>query len=1339
LTRVLFVSKPIAPPWHDGSKNLVRDVASHLVEARATVMATPGAEPIGPRVTMDPVYRDAGRFAPGLVANARVLDRLVRGDPHDAWHFVFAPNPASSTAGRVARAARRLRGWRGAVIQTVASAPRSFDWARHLLFGDTVVALSEWTRARLVRGGADPARVVVIPPCARAPAEPSEDARRAARAALGLGPAPLLLYPGDYEVSRGADTVARAVASIARAVPEARVVFACRPKTPRAGAARAAVEATLREANVASYTHHAGELADLAPLLAASSAVLFPVDDLYGKVDLPLVLLEALALGVPLVLARGGPLEAIDAARFVDAGDAEALAREAIALLRGGADRAALVRAGREAHRRAYAPDVVAARYEELYLGRPRAAASFAPPPASTPGKSPSTTMSTSDGVSPPPEKPTSHDPKEPAASPAAHDPKEPAASHDGPVASAPPARATTASDVRAAFLGFFRRKGHEVVPSAPLVPANDPTLMFSNAGMVQFKDVFTGKEERPYSRATSSQKCIRISGKHNDLENVGVTARHHTFFEMLGNFSFGDYFKEDAIAYAWELLTKVFGLPEDHLVITVFGGEQGIAADDEARAIWRKVTGFPDAKIIGMGMKDNFWQMGDAGPCGPCSEIHYFQGGGAPDLGLFDREPGPDGRGWMEIWNLVFMQFDRSIDGGAPRLDPLPAPCVDTGAGLERVASVLQGKVSNYETDLLRALVDKASEISGKTYRASAGDDDVSMRVIADHARTTAFLIAEGVFPDRAGREYVLRRVMRRAIRHGHRLGISQPFLHEVALEVVRLMGDHYPELVARKGLIASTAEQEEVRFRQTIDRGLKILDEEIGELRRGGHATISGDTAFKLYDTYGFPLDLTEVIAKERDLDVDTAGYERALDEQRARSEGSKVGEAAVLGVWRDVAARVKDGVRFVGYEREEAEGAALAIVKGDAIVERATAGEEVAIVTDVTPFYGEAGGQVGDRGTLRSASAAADLVVAIDDTQKPLAGLFVHYGRVVSGTLETGAAVRLEVDHERRSATRRNHSATHLLHWALRSVIGEQATQKGSLVGPDRLRFDFSHGKPLAPEEIAKIEDLVNAKVLVNAPVETEVLPIDEARKKGAVAIFEEKYGDVVRVLTMTKDSVELCGGTHARALGEIGLFKIVSEGGVAAGVRRIEAATGLNALAYVRQVERTLKSAAQVVKSGPSDLPDRLEKLLDKDRALEKEVADLKRKLAFGGGGGGGGVDDLVRGAREIPGGKALAVKVDAPDAATLRELAEQLRDKLGEAVVLVGAVQGPKAALALAVSKSLVGRYKAGDLIKGVAQKIGGSGGGRPDMAQAGGADTAKLDEALASLYASFPS
>jgi alanyl-tRNA synthetase len=888
-----------------------------------------------------------------------------------------------------------------------------------------------------------------------------------------------------------------------------------------------------------------------------------------------------------------------------------------------------------------------------------------------------------------------------------------------------------TSSEVRSTFLEFFRGKGHEVCASAPLVPQNDPTLMFANAGMVPFKDVFTGKETRPFTRATSSQKCIRISGKHNDLENVGVTARHHTFFEMLGNFSFGDYFKEGAINFAWELLTKVYGLPQERMVITVFGGEGSLGADDEARALWKGVTGFPDAKIIGLGMKDNFWQMGETGPCGPCTEIHFWNGEGEADLGKFLDEPPADGKGWMEIWNLVFMQYERSLVDGAPKLENLPKPCVDTGAGLERMSSVLQGKTSNYETDVLHALVMEASNLAGKRYHATQGDDDVSMRVIADHARTTAFLIAEGVFPDRAARPYVLRRVMRRAIRHGHRLGIERPFLHEVCDKVIETMGAQYPELRERRDLILSVTEQEEVRFRQTIDRGLKILDEEIEAMKSRASTVVGGEIAFKLYDTYGFPLDLTEVIARERDLTVDAAGYEKQLEEQRARSEGSKVGEAAVEDVWRKALERVPGGAcKFTGYEREEGEGKVVAITKGAKLVESATAGEDVSVVIDVTPFYGEAGGQVGDRGAIEVKGA---MRFDVRDTQKPITGLIVHEGQVQEGTLHIGQVVRLDVDHARRTATRRNHSATHLLHYALRTVLGEQAAQKGSLVGPDRLRFDFSFGRPLTPEEVQQIEDLVNAKVLLAAPVTTEVLPINEARARGAMAIFEEKYGDVVRVLTMTKDSVELCGGTHARSLGEIGLFKILSEGGVAAGVRRIEAATGLNALSYVRQLEGTLRAAARVVKSGPNDVAEKVEKLALHERALEKEVADLKRKLAMGGSSG-GGVDDMLSRARTIPGGRVLSEKVDVADVSTLRELAEKLRDKLGDSVVLLGSVNGAKASLVLTVSQSLTARYKAGDLIKPVAQILGGSGGGRPDMAQAGGTDVARMDEAMNRLY-----
>jgi alanyl-tRNA synthetase len=655
---------------------------------------------------------------------------------------------------------------------------------------------------------------------------------------------------------------------------------------------------------------------------------------------------------------------------------------------------------------------------------------------------------------------------------------------------------------------------------------------------------------------------------------------------------------------------------------------------------------------------------------------------------------------------------------------------------GLERITSVLQGTTSNYDTDLLRPLVDKAAAISKKSYHGTQADDDTSMRVIADHARTAAFLIAEGVFPDRAGREYVLRRVMRRAVRHGHRLGITRPFLHEVALEVVAHMGEAYPELVARKDLIATVTEQEEVRFRETIDRGLKILDDEIAALPPASDARlIPGAAVFKLYDTFGFPPDLTQVIAEERGLSVDMDGYDKALAEQRARSEHSKVGDEAVLAVWQEAmdAARAAgiDAVRFTGYEREQGKGKVIALVKGAFLVDRAEAGELVGVITDTSPFYGEAGGQVGDQGVLRGAAVTLDVL----DTQRPVTGLVVHLTKVREGSVAKGETLDLEVDHERRSATRRNHSATHILHWALRKVLGEQATQKGSLVGPDRLRFDFSHGKAVTPEQLVAIEDLVNSKILTNAKVETEVLPIDVARAKGAMAIFEEKYGEVVRVLTMTPDSVELCGGTHARFLGDIGLFKIVSEGGIAAGVRRIEAATGLNALAYVRELEGTVRSASRIARSGTHDLPEKLEKLIEKERSLEKEIVDLKRKLAIGGGSAGGrGVDEWAESAREIPLGKALAVRVDGSDPGLLRELADKLRDKLGDSVVLVGGIHAGKVQLVVTVSKSLVGRYRAGDVVKQVAEVVGGSGGGRPDMAQAGGAEVAKIDEALARFY-----
>ena len=880
----------------------------------------------------------------------------------------------------------------------------------------------------------------------------------------------------------------------------------------------------------------------------------------------------------------------------------------------------------------------------------------------------------------------------------------------------------SSSAEIRESFLRFFAEREHERVASGPHVPPNDPTLMFANACMVQFKDVFTGKEERSYSRATSSQKCIRISGKQNDLENVGVTARHHTFFEMLGNFSFGDYFKKDAIQFAWDFFVGTLGLEPERLVVTVFGGEEGLApADDEAAAIWKDVTGFDDDRIIRCGAKDNFWQMGDTGPCGPCSEIHYGLGIDDLDPRKFGEEPAADGRGWFELWNLVFMQFERHAGG---KMDPLPAPSIDTGAGLERIAVVKQGVLSNYDTDLLRPIVDLASDISGKRYGGSQSDDDVSMRVIADHARTTAFLISEGVFPDKDGRSYVLRRVMRRAIRHGHRLGIGEPFLHHCALRVVEKMGDVYPQLVERRALVEEITLQEEERFRRTLDRGLQLIADNDDWTEDAGERSLPGRVAFKLYDTYGFPLDLQEVIGAEQGFEIDREGFDSALEQARLRSQGSKVGSSAVADVYPALAQEL-GATEFVGYENESARSELVALLSDGVRVEALSDGDSGELITKATPFYPEQGGQVGDRGVIEVDEARFE----VEDTQKPVEGLIVHRGKVVSGSVARGNSAELVVDHGLRSATRRNHSATHLLHWALRRVVGETAAQKGSLVGPDRLRFDYSGTRPLEGAELAEIEDLVNARILENTEITTETLAMDEAKSRGAIGIFEEKYGEVVRMLSIGP-SLELCGGTHAVRTGDIGLFKLLSETGLAAGVRRIEATTGLNALGHLRQVESELSSTAALLKAPTQQLHERVGRLIEQQKDAQREIERLKRSIMSGDSA------DLSADAREVDGAKVLGATVDIGDAGALREMADQLRDKLAPAVVLLGSPSkdGKKALLVCSVSKGLTKRFRAGDIVKAAATVVGGNGGGRPDFAQAGGPDPSKLSEAVTKVY-----
>ncbi len=865
-----------------------------------------------------------------------------------------------------------------------------------------------------------------------------------------------------------------------------------------------------------------------------------------------------------------------------------------------------------------------------------------------------------------------------------------------------------TTADIRKAFLDYFADRDHRVVDSSPLVPADDPTLLFTNAGMVQFKDVFLGRDKRPYLRAASAQRCVRAGGKHNDLENVGYTARHHTFFEMLGNFSFGDYFKREAIEYAWEFLTIELRLPAARLWVTVY------AEDDEAAEIWLKEIGVDPARFSRIGDKpggrkyesDNFWSMGDTGPCGPCSEIFYDHGpgiaGGPPGT------PEEDGDRYIEIWNLVFMQYNRDAQG---RLTPLPRPSVDTGMGLERLAAVLQGVHSNYEIDLFQALIMAAAAATGIADLSSK-----SLRVIADHIRSAAFLVADGVIPGNEGRGYVLRRIIRRAIRHGYQLGQTQPFFYTLVDALDAQMGAAYPDLTRNKEQVKRVLRQEEERFAETIEQGMGILDEAIAGL---AGAEIPGDLVFKLYDTYGFPIDLTADIARERQLTLDTAGFERAMAAQRERARA-----ASQFGVGQGVQVQLEGQTDFTGYERVADEATVVALFKDGRSTDLLTADEDGLVVLDHTPFYAESGGQVGDTGRL---VVGGDAAFAVQDTRKQGGKVFRHIGRVAQGVLRVGDTVLAEVDRAKRQAIALNHSATHLLHAALRKVLGEHVQQKGSLVDAERLRFDFAHFAPVEPEEVAAIERLVNAHIRRNHLVETRLMALDDAKASGAMALFGEKYDEQVRVLRMSDFSVELCGGTHVRATGDIGLFKVVAEQGIASGVRRIEAVTGENALAWIAAEEQRLQRIASLLNTGREDVDDKVGKLLERAKRLEKELEQLKAKLASAAG------SDLAEQAVDIAGTKVLAARLDGADAKGLRDTLDQLKNKLGSAVILLAAVEGDKVSLVAGVTADRTARVKAGDLVKVVAALVGGKGGGRPDMAQAGGSDPSALPAALAAV------
>ena len=877
----------------------------------------------------------------------------------------------------------------------------------------------------------------------------------------------------------------------------------------------------------------------------------------------------------------------------------------------------------------------------------------------------------------------------------------------------------SSVNDIRSAFLGFYQKNGHEIVASSSLVPRNDPTLMFTNAGMVQFKDYFTGRSLAPYARATTSQKCVRAGGKHNDLDNVGYTARHHTFFEMLGNFSFGDYFKERAIELAWTLVTQEFALPKEKLLVTVYH------EDDEAFSLWKRIAGLPDERIIRIATSDNFWQMGDTGPCGPCSEIFYDHGesipGGPP--GSADE----DGDRFIEIWNLVFMQFEQLAPG---RRVPLPKPSIDTGMGLERIAAVLQGVHNNYDIDLFQALVRASVEATGV---AAEGVHLASHRIIADHLRAASFLIADGVLPSNEGRGYVLRRIMRRAMRHAHLLGAAEPLMWRLVPALVAEMGRAYPELGRAELFIAETLRLEEIRFRRTLARGLVLLDEATTGFESG--ATLDGETAFRLYDTYGFPLDLTQEALRARHIGVDTAAFETAMERQKAEARASWAGsgDTAAETIWLTLKGRL-GATEFLGYSVEASEGQVLSLVRDGAEIASAAAGERVQIIVNQTPFYGESGGQVGDAGTIETEGGA---VIRIEDTQKRGDGLFVHEGVVESGTIRVGDAARLVVDHARRTAIRSNHSATHLLHAALRSVLGDHVAQKGSLVAPERLRFDFSHQKPIEGEDLQAIEDIANDIVLQDAAVVTRLMDRDEAMTSGAMALFGEKYGEEVRVVAMGERagksySVELCGGTHVGRTGEIGLVAILAESAVAAGVRRLEALTGKAAREHLETQDRRLKQVAAALRVRPEEAAERVTALLEERRKLERDLAEARRKLALGGGGSGSG-----DGVREVAGIRYLGRVVEGIAPKDLKGLVDDARTSVGSGIVtFVGIAEDGKAAIVVGVSEDLTPRFSAVDLVRIGAEALGGKGGGgRADMAQAGGPDGARAAEALSAIEA----